>query len=221
MKNNELDDIKRTLQRIQRIASEPIDEADLALKPAARAAGARANGAPAREQSSPRANISAPVTEAPRRSRIELQLVLAAVGVLAVIGVVGVMSGVLVDFGGKPDNKLVETAMPRPEPQERLPSPVLGGEPSPVMTDAQSLLDAGRVVEARRTLTGAPVTTPEVALILARSYDPNYLRQIPNADAAPDPQEAERWYRKWRDIAAEKGLVLEPERFDRIIRAMH
>jgi hypothetical protein len=63
--------------------------------------------------------------------------------------------------------------------------------------------------------------SPEVALALARSYDPNYLRLIPDADAAADPKEAERWYRAWRDIAASKGLVLEEDRLERIINAMY
>jgi hypothetical protein len=47
------------------------------------------------------------------------------------------------------------------------------------------------------------------------------LRLIPDADAAADPKEAERWYRAWRDIAASKGLALDEDRLDRIINAMH
>jgi hypothetical protein len=43
---------------------------------------------------------------------------------------------------------------------------------------------------------------------------------VTQPDAAADPNEAERWYRTWHEIAGQKGLVMEPDRLERIIKAM-
>jgi hypothetical protein len=86
---------------------------------------------------------------------------------------------------------------------------------------AQGLVDKGKITEARRVLNNDLASrNAEAALLLARSYDPNSLLHIANADAGPDPAEAERWYRRWSELAAGQGLELNPERLDRIIKAM-
>ncbi len=212
MNEKELDEIKRTLQRIQRIASEPIDEDS--LDGPSKAAAARLNGAAAgvmdRLAARSRSSMRMP-------RRLAAVVALAA---LAVIGAAGLAGWLLMKPGSEPHRRVEEAVTLKTEPQEHQ-TIQISGEASRITAEAEDLLAAGKVSEVRRRLTGAPVKSPEVALILARSYDPNYLRLIPNADAAADKHEAERWYRTWRDIAAEKGFVLEPDRFDRIIRAMH
>ena len=89
------------------------------------------------------------------------------------------------------------------------------------LAEAEKLMDGGKILAARRLLIGDLAnSSPDAALMLARSYDPNFLRTIAGADAGPDVGEAERWYRTWHANAAAKGLLMEPERLDRIIRAM-
>jgi len=44
---------------------------------------------------------------------------------------------------------------------------------------------------------------------------------IAQPDAAADPQQAERWYRAWYDIAGRQGLVMDPDRLQRLIRSMN
>jgi hypothetical protein len=89
------------------------------------------------------------------------------------------------------------------------------------ISSAQRLIDEGKVVAGRDLLLdGLAEQRAEAALILARSYDPNSLRLILNADAQPDVEAAERWYRRWHEIAVSEGLALDIPRLDRIIKAM-
>lgn len=89
------------------------------------------------------------------------------------------------------------------------------------ISEAMRLIDEGRVVAGRdMLLDGLADRTADAALALARSYDPNSVRLIPNADATPDVEQAERWYRRWYDIAVSDGLALDAQRLDRIIKAM-
>jgi hypothetical protein len=86
---------------------------------------------------------------------------------------------------------------------------------------AQRLIDKGKISEARRVLKNDLASrNAEAALLLARSYDPNSLQLIANPDAGAEPAEAERWYRRWSELAAGQGLELDRERLDRIIKAM-
>jgi hypothetical protein len=61
----------------------------------------------------------------------------------------------------------------------------------------------------------------DVAWAIARSYDPNFLGMLSDADAGPDVAEATRWYRAWYDIAVKQGLVADSVSLDRIVRSMH
>jgi hypothetical protein len=88
------------------------------------------------------------------------------------------------------------------------------------VADAHSLLDAGSVTRARAILADLAPQSSEAALMMARSYDPNYLQQLANPDAGPDIAQAERWYRTWHDMAGKNGLVMEADRLERIIKAM-
>jgi hypothetical protein len=79
----------------------------------------------------------------------------------------------------------------------------------------------GRVQAARKQLLSlAPENAADVAWALARSYDPNFLGTIPSADAAPNVEEATRWYRAWYAAAVKQGLVADSVSLERIIGSM-
>jgi hypothetical protein len=225
MNDKEIDAVRRTLERIQRMASEPLDDGSSPAGDlgdgAARSAG-RLNRLPGQRTAPP-----------------VWMLAGGGVIVLMAVGAAGLtLMGPQVHVAQKAEApvKLPEVpAAPKPAPApvpadraapERQPASrpattaSLPNVPVSRENEAQGLLEAGRVSDARRMLAGMPKKSPEAALILARSYDPNYLRQLPNADAVADANEAERWYRTWKTAAAEQGLVMEPERFERIIKAM-
>jgi hypothetical protein len=90
-----------------------------------------------------------------------------------------------------------------------------------LLTESRRLLTEGDVILARtRLLQGGPETRAELALTLAQSYDPNYLRSLSKSNGLPDRAEAERWYRKWYELAVGSGLEMDSERLKRIINAM-
>lgn len=87
--------------------------------------------------------------------------------------------------------------------------------------DALALLTAGRIQSARERLTPlATAHSVDAAWALARSYDPNFLRTIAGADAAPDVVEAKRWYQTWYALAVKEGLVADSISLERIIKSM-
>jgi len=86
---------------------------------------------------------------------------------------------------------------------------------------AQDLLAKGQVQAARKQLLGlASGGAADVAWMLARSYDPNFLATLPRADAAPDIEQATRWYRTWHAAAVVQGLVPNSVSVERIIGSM-
>jgi hypothetical protein len=106
---------------------------------------------------------------------------------------------------------------PAPPPSTDLPAPPT---PQAALQVASGLMNSGRVQAARSELLRvASEGSADVALALARSYDPNFLRTVP-ADAAPDIAEATRWYRTWYAIAVKQGLVADSVPLERIIRSM-
>jgi hypothetical protein len=90
------------------------------------------------------------------------------------------------------------------------------------ISHAAHLLDSGAITQARQLLQAHATArqSADVALALARSYDPNFIAGLPSSDAAPDPAEAERWYRRWYEIAVKEGLISETVPLERVIRAM-
>lgn len=89
------------------------------------------------------------------------------------------------------------------------------------ISQAEQLMSAGKVTDARQLLQDdLAERVAEASLMLARSYDPNALRLIQGANADADIAEAERWYRRWYELAARNGLTMDPERLNRIIQAM-
>lgn len=101
-------------------------------------------------------------------------------------------------------------------------SPILNKEDAAkLLTGVRSLLGEGDVKLARdRLLSAGPERNADLALLLAQSYDPNYLRTLPSANAVPNRAEAERWYRAWYDLAVKSGLEMDNGRLQRIINAM-
>jgi hypothetical protein len=86
---------------------------------------------------------------------------------------------------------------------------------------ARALMAKGQVRAAReRLLALAHKGSPDAAWDVARSYDPNVLATIPQADAAPDIPEATRWYRAWYESAVKEGMVATSVSIERIISAM-
>jgi len=86
---------------------------------------------------------------------------------------------------------------------------------------ASALMNSGRVKAARQELRPvATESTPDALWLLARSYDPKALADIPGADALPDVAEAERWYRAWYAAAVKQGLVADSVQLERIIGPM-
>ncbi|MGO9547496.1 MAG: hypothetical protein ACLPPF_22230 [Rhodomicrobium sp.] len=87
-----------------------------------------------------------------------------------------------------------------------------------VLSEARRLLSEGETALARtRLLRGSPAEHADLALLLAQSYDPIYLRTLPKANALPDKAEAIRWYKTWYELAARNGLEMDKARFQRII----
>lgn len=90
-----------------------------------------------------------------------------------------------------------------------------------LIAEARRLLLEGDTVAARRRLQeGEPDKLAEIAFILAQSYDPNYLRTLSKVNAKADRVQAERWYRKWYELALGSGLEMDSGRLQRIINAM-
>ncbi len=89
-----------------------------------------------------------------------------------------------------------------------------------ILSDARTRLVNGDTLAARNILKDGATQKAEFAFLLAQSYDPNYLQSLPKRNAAPDRDQAERWYREWYDLATRSGLSLDPARLQRIINAM-
>jgi hypothetical protein len=100
--------------------------------------------------------------------------------------------------------------------------PLLAARHSRVAIDAaQDLLSKGQVQAARKQLLGlASADATDVAWMLARSYDPNFLVTLPSADGSPNVEQATRWYRIWHAAAVKQGLVPNSVSVERIIGSM-
>ena len=91
----------------------------------------------------------------------------------------------------------------------------------PAVEAAQALMSTGRVQAARqRLLAMASDGSPDVAWALARSYDPNHLKEIQGADAGPDVAEATGWYRTWYAAAVKQRMITDSVSLEKIIGAM-
>jgi hypothetical protein len=202
-----LDEVKLTLQRLQRIALDPSNEEIQAAK---------IETAPPRIGPAVEAARLAGLKALPAgRSAKRYGAFAAALAALVVVA--GFATWMLRRPGPMPQ-PTAATAVDMPVRPLPAPSVVTAGIPA--VTEAQELLDAGKISGARLILGEIAPNSSEAALMLARSYDPNFVRHVAQPDAEPDPIQAERWYRAWHDIAAKNGLVMEPDRLERIIKAM-
>ncbi len=107
-------------------------------------------------------------------------------------------------------------------PPVQTPPPAADATPAdPAIADARQMMEGGHVASARKMLLRPDLAaSQEGAWLLARSYDPNYIATLQSPDAPPDRQQAEQWYRRWRDIAAQNGMVMDDQRLNRIINSM-
>lgn len=111
---------------------------------------------------------------------------------------------------------------------EPLPIPASAPEPAleagaalSLLREAQQMMLGGDISGARAILMqSADAGPPDVALALARSYDPNFLRSVTNPNAAPDIEQATLWYRRWHNAAVQNGQITDTLRLDRILRSM-
>jgi len=86
---------------------------------------------------------------------------------------------------------------------------------------ARRLLDSGQIAAARQILEQPALAgMQDGAWLIARSFDPNYLKTIAAADASPDKAKATEWYRRWHEIAGRNGVVMDDARLKRIIDSM-
>ena len=116
---------------------------------------------------------------------------------------------------------------PPPEPQSK-PAPLVAAVPVPPVVHlvdlaqrARSMLDSGQVRDARALLLAAPDTDrSDVALVLAHSYDGNYLQTLGRPDATGDSGEARRWYQRWFDLASKDGSVPKTLHLDRLLLSL-
>jgi len=154
----------------------------------------------------------------------------AAIG-LVIAGMVVILLGVVwlivspgdrgeLSAAATPDVIPTGRAIPERETPVKQPAPAV--RPSRAGIDAaQDLLSKGQVQAARKQLLGlASADATDVAWMLARSYDPNFLVTLPSSDGSPDVEQATRWYRIWHAAAVKQGLVPNSVSVDRIIGSM-
>jgi hypothetical protein len=86
---------------------------------------------------------------------------------------------------------------------------------------ARRLMDSGQIAAARQILEQSALAgTQDGAWLIARSFDPNYLKTITAADASADKAKATERYRRWHEIAGRNGVVMDDARLKRIIDSM-
>lgn len=82
-------------------------------------------------------------------------------------------------------------------------------------------LSVGRVSSARtRLLDLSNLNSADVSWTLARTFDPNVLREIPQPDATANLEEAARWYRRWHGQANAGGRLIDEATLERTIQSM-
>jgi hypothetical protein len=140
---------------------------------------------------------------------------MAAISVVLIAGALGgayLLTGQLIDRApSEPQKAVVESTK----------SPVKSEAAKTALEAARAEMAKGHVRAAREQLLAlAAKGSPDAAWDVARSYDPNVLATIPEADAAPDIPEATRWYRIWYAAAVKEGMVGKNVSIERIIGAM-
>ena len=201
--NTELAEVRAILLKVQRLGVET-EEAPAGTDPAPAGPAAKAQAGPPRlaniavfDRKAKAIQKSGPETRPKARLPLYLGAVAALAAAIAILFATGIVS---------PPSEA--PALSHQEEDARL-------------TDARRVLSEGNISSARALLLrGGAEAHADVAFVLAQSYDPNYLQSLPNANSAPDPSEAARWYRKWYELAVRSGLEMDPGRLQRIINAM-
>ena len=119
--------------------------------------------------------------------------------------------------------KLTKAVEPAPKPEE----PPTGAEPTEpttplsAMARANEALRNGDVEKARMLLQAeSEAGQVEAMLVLARSFDPSYLKEIGASAGKGNVATAEKLYRAWYAQSVKLGLVSEGINLNRLIRAM-
>jgi hypothetical protein len=236
-----LGEVRAVLERLQTFAADP----DSTQPPHEASNGAAFNGhaTGAHKSGSPEAGAHAPVSydsgfhESAGRRRAPAAIGLGIAGtVLIALGVVwlivspgdrGELSAAATP-AATPDVTPAGRAISERDASAKEPVPPAAKEPLPPVRPsragidaAQDLLSRGQVQAARKQLLGlASAEATDVAWMLARSYDPNFLVTLPSSDGSPDVEQATRWYRIWHAAAVKQGLVPNSVSVERIIGSM-
>jgi hypothetical protein len=224
-----LGEVRAVLERLQTFAADP----DSTQPPAEASNGAALNGHATSAYKSgahePGARESGEY-DSSRHQSMGKRRAPAAIG-LGIAGMVVILLGVVwvvVSPGDRGELSAATTPDVTPagraisEPDASVKEPVSPARPSRAGIDtAQDLLSRGQVQAARKQLLGlASADAADVAWMLARSYDPNFLVTLPSADGGADVEQATRWYRIWHAAAVKQGLVPNSVSVERIIGSM-
>jgi hypothetical protein len=237
-----LGEVRAVLERLQTFAADP----DSTQLPHEASNGAAFNGhaTGAHKAISPEAGAHAPVRyDSGIHESVGMWRAPAAIG-LGIAGMVVILLGVvwlIVSPGNRgelsaaatPDVTPAGRAISERDPPAANPPAAKEGDASAkqplpparpwraAIDTAQDLLSRGQVQAARKQLLGlASADATDVAWMLARSYDPNFLVTLPSADGAGDVEQATRWYRIWHAAAVKQGLVPNSVSVERIIGSM-
>jgi hypothetical protein len=159
------------------------------------------------------------------RGRSVRPVLMAGAALLLVAAAIAIVP-FLRDRPGPHSPEAVTAAIQQPEPSA-LPEAAVELQPETgaalsLLRQAQQMMVGGDILQAREILmNSADAGPPDVALALARSYDPNFLQSVTDPNAGPDVEQATLWYRRWHQAAVEQGLVTDAQRLDRILRSMH
>ena len=198
----QLEEVKTLLHQLQRIRSEPANP-------------------------DPQHGSEGGFSQAPLRTRSAKPLLLGSVALILIAAAI-VGASFLRDKPGRENRESATAALQ--QPASLAPSSLRGvtaeqlpetGAALSLLQQAQQIMVSGDILRARQMLvSAADAGPPDVALVLARSYDPNFLQSVTNPNAAADIEQATLWYRRWHQAAVEKGLVTDTQRLDRILRSM-
>lgn len=205
-----LEEVRTLLHQLQRIRAEPAnpDPQD------------GNEGKPGQTPEQPRENRSA------FRSKAVKPVLMAGTTLLLLAA--AVTGALLLRDKPAPENRDPPTATIQPRTSEPFSSLGETAEQHPdtgaslaLLEQAQQMMLSGDILSARATLMkSADSGPPDVALALARSYDPNFLRSVTNPNASPDIEQATLWYRRWHYAAVESGQIADSLSLDPILRSM-
>ena len=212
-----LGEVRAVLERLQTFAADP----DSTEPPAELSNGAAVNGHALIAHESSKEPSKHEHLAGKRRAPAAIGLGLAGATVI-VLGLVWL----IVSPGDR--GELSAAATPEVTPAGRAISERdASGQPAPPVRSrvaidaAQDLLSKGQVQAARKQLLAlASADAADVAWMLARSFDPNFLVTLPSADGGADVEQATRWYRIWHAAAVKQGLVPNSVSVERIIGSM-